>query len=119
MLNFVTGSVPVGRAFQIAAPAMTPAIRASTTGTVRRHSGCFGTLTAFDPGVLAASWSMFSISSRTSVASLRRFFEVDAECITVAALYQLAQRGEVKPAQIEAALRELDVDPEKVNPMHA
>jgi pyruvate dehydrogenase E1 component len=51
--------------------------------------------------------------------SLRRFFEVDAECLTVAALSRLAQRGEVKPSQVEGAIRELDVDPEKVNPMHA
>ncbi len=29
-------------------------------------------------------------------AALRRHFEVDAECITVAALYQLAQRGAIK-----------------------
>jgi pyruvate dehydrogenase E1 component len=51
--------------------------------------------------------------------SLRRFFEVDAESITVTALARLAQRGEIKPAQVEAAIRELDIDPEKVNPMHA
>jgi pyruvate dehydrogenase E1 component len=51
--------------------------------------------------------------------SLRRFFEVDAECITLAALYRLAQRGEVKPARVEEAIRQLDVDPDKVNPMHA
>src|SRR6516164_2016313 len=33
-------------------------------------------------------------------AALRRFFEVDAECIALAALDRLAQRGEVKPARV-------------------
>jgi pyruvate dehydrogenase E1 component len=50
---------------------------------------------------------------------LRRFFEIDAECIAVAALYQLAKRGEIKGAVVEEAIRELDIDPEKANPMHA
>jgi pyruvate dehydrogenase E1 component len=49
--------------------------------------------------------------------ALRRFFEVDAECITLAALAQLARRGDLKPERVEQALRELDIDPEKANPM--
>jgi pyruvate dehydrogenase E1 component len=52
-------------------------------------------------------------------ASLRRFFEVDAECITVAALSQLAQRGQVKPAVVRQALEKFEIDPEKVSPMRA
>ena len=52
-------------------------------------------------------------------AALRRHFEVDAECITVAALYQLARRGAVKPSAVQDALKKLGVDPEKVNTMHA
>ncbi|HJT78053.1 MAG TPA: pyruvate dehydrogenase (acetyl-transferring), homodimeric type, partial [Gemmataceae bacterium] len=51
-------------------------------------------------------------------ASLRRFFEVDAECITVAALHRLAQQGEIKPERVAQAIKELGVDPSKVNPMH-
>jgi pyruvate dehydrogenase E1 component len=49
--------------------------------------------------------------------ALRRFFEVDAECIAVAALSRLARRGEVKPAQVAEAIRKLEIDPEKANPM--
>jgi pyruvate dehydrogenase E1 component len=49
--------------------------------------------------------------------SLRRFFEVDAECIVVAVLWRLAQRGEIKPAQVQKALKELDIDPEKADPL--
>jgi pyruvate dehydrogenase E1 component len=51
--------------------------------------------------------------------ALRRFFEVDAECVAIAALAQLARRGEIKPGQVQKAIEELDVDPEKVNPMRA
>jgi pyruvate dehydrogenase E1 component len=49
--------------------------------------------------------------------ALRRFFEVDAECIAVAALHQLAQRGEIKPAAVQKAIKELGVDPEKADPV--
>jgi pyruvate dehydrogenase E1 component len=48
--------------------------------------------------------------------SLRRFFEVDAECVTVGVLWKLAQRGEINPRQVATAIRELGIDPEKANP---
>jgi pyruvate dehydrogenase E1 component len=51
--------------------------------------------------------------------ALRRFFEVDAECITLAALWQLCQRGEIEAAQVEKAIHKLDVDPEKLDPVRA
>lgn len=51
--------------------------------------------------------------------SLRRFFEVDAECIVVAALARLALRGEIKPAIVEKAIVELGIDAEKVDPTQA
>jgi len=51
--------------------------------------------------------------------ALRRFFEVDAESIAVAALSRLARRGEIKPAQVQKAIQELGIDPEKANPMRA
>ena len=52
-------------------------------------------------------------------SSLRRFFEVDAQSITVAALYQLALRGKLPRATVAQAIRDLDIDPEKINPMTA
>jgi pyruvate dehydrogenase E1 component len=52
-------------------------------------------------------------------ASLRRFFEVDAECVTLAALQRLMLKGEVKPAQVQKAIAELGVNPDKANPMHS
>jgi pyruvate dehydrogenase E1 component len=51
--------------------------------------------------------------------SLRRFFEVDAECIVVATLSRLAQRGEIKPAVVEKAIVELGIDADKVSPTQA
>lgn len=52
-------------------------------------------------------------------ADLRRFFEVDAECITIATLDELAKRGRFEKARVAEAIRELGVDPEKVNPLIA
>jgi pyruvate dehydrogenase E1 component len=52
-------------------------------------------------------------------ASLRRFFEVDAESIAVAALWRLAQRNEIKPAQVQKTIKEFGIDPDKANPMWA
>jgi pyruvate dehydrogenase E1 component len=52
-------------------------------------------------------------------AALRRFFEVDAESVTVATLAQLAQRGAVKPAVVQQAMDKLGLSPDKVNPMRA
>lgn len=49
--------------------------------------------------------------------ALRRWFEVDAESIVVAVLYQLANSGEIDHTVVERAIKDLDVDPGKVNPV--
>ena len=49
--------------------------------------------------------------------ALRRFFEIDGECIAVAVLYQLAQQGKVEKSVVAKAIKELGVDVEKLNPM--
>ncbi len=54
-----------------------------------------------------------------SRANLRRHFEVDAEHITVATLYALSQRGELPPATVAAAIRELGVNPEQAFSLYA
>ena len=51
--------------------------------------------------------------------ALRRFFEVDAAAITVAALAQLAKRGAVDAAVVRQAIDALGVDPEQRNPATA
>lgn len=49
--------------------------------------------------------------------SLRRFFEVDAESITIAVLTQLRRSNEIAAEQVSKAMSELGVDPEKVDPI--
>jgi pyruvate dehydrogenase E1 component len=51
--------------------------------------------------------------------ALRRHFEVDAECIVIATLYRLSKMKKVKAAVVAQAIKELGVDPEKVNPLYA
>ncbi len=51
--------------------------------------------------------------------ALRRFFEVDAESICVAALHELALRGQVNPNDVQAAIESLGVDPDKPDPMRS
>jgi pyruvate dehydrogenase E1 component len=50
---------------------------------------------------------------------LRRHFEVDAESMTVAALYQLSKAGKVEPKVVQQAIQQFDYDPDKVDPMGA
>jgi pyruvate dehydrogenase E1 component len=52
-------------------------------------------------------------------AALRRHFEVDAECIAVAALSQLVKRGAVKPGTVKQAIEKFEINADKVSPMRA
>jgi pyruvate dehydrogenase E1 component len=49
-------------------------------------------------------------------ARLRSFFEVDARFVALAALAELAQDGQVEPAVVTKAIKDLGIDPEKKNP---
>jgi pyruvate dehydrogenase E1 component len=51
--------------------------------------------------------------------TLRRHFEVDAESVAVAALYQLSRRGQLATEKVADAIGQLGIDPRKVNPMFA
>jgi len=50
--------------------------------------------------------------------NLRRFFEVDVECIVIGALYALAQKGQIKRSVVTQAIKDLGVNPEKVFPVY-
>jgi pyruvate dehydrogenase E1 component len=52
-----------------------------------------------------------------SRAALRRFFEVDAAAIALAALSELHREGQVDAATLQRAFKELGVDPTKPNPV--
>ena len=50
---------------------------------------------------------------------LRRHFEVDAECITLATLYQMSRKGLLPASKVAEAVKTLGIDPEKLNPLTA
>ncbi len=51
--------------------------------------------------------------------ALRAHFEVNAEHITYAALYGLCLDGKSTPEELKRAMAELEIDPERGNPLHA
>jgi pyruvate dehydrogenase E1 component len=48
--------------------------------------------------------------------ALRRFFEVDAAHVTVAALSALAEQGDLKPEVVEEAIARYEIDPDRDSP---
>ncbi|EEY44839.1 pyruvate dehydrogenase (acetyl-transferring), homodimeric type [Vibrio mimicus] len=51
--------------------------------------------------------------------NLRRHFEVNAGYVVVAALNELAKRGEVEKSVVAEAIKKFDIDTEKTNPLYA
>ena len=51
--------------------------------------------------------------------ALRKHFEVNAEHIAYGALYSLCLDGKSSPDELKRAIAELEIDPERVNPLHA
>ncbi|SJL85360.1 pyruvate dehydrogenase (acetyl-transferring), homodimeric type [Vibrio palustris] len=51
--------------------------------------------------------------------NLRRHFEVNAEYVVVAALSELAKRGDVEKSVVAEAIKKFNIDVEKTNPLHA
>jgi pyruvate dehydrogenase E1 component len=49
-------------------------------------------------------------------ARLRRFFEVDAESTVIGTLYALAEKGQIGREVVAQAIKDLGVDPEKIQP---
>ncbi|HLW79750.1 MAG TPA: pyruvate dehydrogenase (acetyl-transferring), homodimeric type, partial [Terriglobia bacterium] len=52
-------------------------------------------------------------------SELRNFFEVDARFITLATLSELARDKKVKPGVVGQAIKDLEIDPEKADPLIA
>jgi pyruvate dehydrogenase E1 component len=50
---------------------------------------------------------------------LRDFFEVDARYVVVAALHALAKDEKVKPSVVAKAIKDLEIDPDKVDPLYS
>jgi pyruvate dehydrogenase E1 component len=51
--------------------------------------------------------------------ALRRHFEVDAASITIAALYRLSKQGVIAGSVVAQAIKDLEYNPEKINPLFA
>jgi pyruvate dehydrogenase E1 component len=51
--------------------------------------------------------------------ALRRHFEVDAEFITLASLYQLKKQGKRDAGEVAQAIKDLGIDPAKVSALYA
>jgi len=49
-------------------------------------------------------------------ARLRRFFEIDAESTVIGTLYALAEKGQIERQTVEQAIKDLGVNPEKIQP---
>ena len=54
-----------------------------------------------------------------SRANLRTHFEVNAAYIVVAALFELANRGDIKRSVVSDAIKHFNIDTEKLNPLYA
>ena len=50
--------------------------------------------------------------------ALRRYFEVDAESIVIAALNALCEEGRLSPKDVAKAIHAFGVDPDKPDPVH-
>lgn len=70
------------------------------------------------PGPLT-TLGTFGFGRSDNRAELRDFFEVDAKHIAYAALYSLSKQGAIKSDVLKKAIKELGINPEKVNPMFA
>jgi pyruvate dehydrogenase E1 component len=75
-------------------------------------------ISAWVPGGLFALGTD-GMGRSASREALRRHFEVDAECITLAALYQLKKQGKCDGERVAKAVRELAIDPEKQSALYA
>ena len=75
-------------------------------------------ITRWVPGELYALGTDGLGRSETREA-LRRHFEVDAECIVLATLYRLHKRGELDGKIAASAVKDLGINPDKVDPYFA
>jgi pyruvate dehydrogenase E1 component len=49
--------------------------------------------------------------------ALRNFFEVDARFVVLATLTALAREKKIEATLVQQAIKDLDIDPEKANPV--
>jgi pyruvate dehydrogenase E1 component len=67
-----------------------------------------------DPFVVLGTDGFGRSDSRTG---LRDFFEVDARHIVIAALSAMAVENKIKPGVVKKAVKDLEIDPDKLDPL--
>ena len=67
-------------------------------------------------GRIDDAWARTALAAATPASALRRFFEVDAESTVIGTLYALAEKGQLDREVVAKAIKDLGVDPEKVQP---
>ncbi len=112
-LSPTANSRPVSYLEKVLADSKGPFIAASDY--VRAHSE---QIAPFVPGPFMALGTDGMGRSETRQA-LRRHFEVDAEFVTIAALYQLAKLKQLDYETVAKAIKSLNIDSNKVNPLYA
>jgi pyruvate dehydrogenase E1 component len=65
------------------------------------------------------SLGTFGFGRSEGRTSLRDFFEVDAKHIVYATLYSLMKEGKIKAEVVKKAVKDLGINPEKMNPAKA
>jgi pyruvate dehydrogenase E1 component len=63
------------------------------------------------------SLGTFGFGRSESRTALRDFFEVDARFVTIATLESLVKEGQIKVDVVQKAMKDLDIDPKKHDPM--
>ena len=57
------------------------------------------------------------LAAAKAATTLRDFFEVDHRYVVLATLTALAEEGKIKPDVVQKALKDLGINPDKLNPL--
>ncbi|QDF65889.1 pyruvate dehydrogenase (acetyl-transferring), homodimeric type [Shewanella sp. SNU WT4] len=74
---------------------------------------------AFMPSVSYKVLGTDGFGRSDSRENLRRHFEVNASYVVVAALSELAKRGDIKKSVVTEAIAKFNIDADKINPLYA
>ena len=118
-----TSPLPLGEGPGVRAAKVAGSADALTLTLSQRERGPIASprpLLGEGPGVRASSYVVLGADGfgrSEARKELRRFFEVDAENIAMAALVELAREGKYSQEKLPAAIKTLGLDPNKLNPV--
>jgi len=121
--SFLTaGAATAGELFTAAADAPASALKTTCPTEILSPSFIYTSRTfpdMFDGTsmvALSVSLGTDGFGSSEGRKELRDFFEVDHRYVALGALYALAKEGRYKMADVKKAMKDLDINPEKLNP---